>query len=768
MNKFNWIKYVSFVLFSSCGTDGGSAKTCVWADSTCVTRNLSIADGSTGSNLELSYQNIDPNAPLRLSGEVAITAMTAILNLAPDSTPKPFQFRWTAKQVRSRLDLCISLRNATVQVCMVLPVTPASDHGLASLLISNNGTLAPSSTQNQIKHQMEGDSSTNDLSTVGAGVPGEAGGRTGVSPTDSKPELETTENPPDDDSDVVVTVAAEVVSEREAIEKIDPSLSTKLHSALDQAYNRTNQSLHALGDITGGALAVSAAVGQRTGSTEQKSSAVSGFLSICQRAMNDPIISATPESTKAAIKTIASVLPETLKGLIPSIGLKSALTKLDDAGTIIINQILAKQTPVPSAIVSILTPPSGGAGGGGSSNTPWGTTGIVKNAVSSGDDYGNAVAIQSDGKVVIAGSSNGDILVIRYNANGSLDTTFDGDGMVTKDISSGDDSANAIAIQSDGKILVAGSAYHGSNQHLVIVRYNTNGSLDTSFATAGIYDYSLTGDNQLNGILLQTDGKIVVGGTVGGKFFLARLASTGSLDSSFGTSGVVNAALGSSTADDLKAFALQSDGKFVAVGSTTVSSQFDSAIVRYTSAGALDTSFDTDGIVTVDASGASEEDAIVSVALNSDNTRILVGGYKKPSDKDAILLLYDSSGSAVSGFGTSGKVTFGTSGTSNDDQVYAVKFTSDGYILAAGQVYNSTDTSSDSFVRKYDTSGSLVTSFGTSGITITNVDSKDNYSIGMALQSDGKIVLAGIVGTGSNNNDVVTIRLKSNGTLDAQ
>jgi uncharacterized delta-60 repeat protein len=100
-------------------------------------------------------------------------------------------------------------------------------------------------------------------------------------------------------------------------------------------------------------------------------------------------------------------------------------------------------------------------------------------------DRANSIAIQSDGKIVVAGeSSNGsnpDFALARYNSDGSLDTAFDGDGKVTTAVGSFDDYANSVAIQSDGKIVVAGSSYNGSNTHFALSRYNSDGSLDTTF-----------------------------------------------------------------------------------------------------------------------------------------------------------------------------------------------------------------------------------------------------------------------------------------------
>jgi len=134
-----------------------------------------------------------------------------------------------------------------------------------------------------------------------------------------------------------------------------------------------------------------------------------------------------------------------------------------------------------------------------------------------GSDAAYAVAVQPDGKIVVGGyphnGSNYDFGVARYNSNGSLDTTFHSDGIVTTPIGSGNDLGYGIAIQSDGKIVVAGLSHNGSNYDFAVVRYNTDGTLDTTFHSDGIVTTPIgSGDDGGCGIAIQSDGKIVVAG----------------------------------------------------------------------------------------------------------------------------------------------------------------------------------------------------------------------------------------------------------------
>jgi uncharacterized delta-60 repeat protein len=188
-------------------------------------------------------------------------------------------------------------------------------------------------------------------------------------------------------------------------------------------------------------------------------------------------------------------------------------------------------------------------------------------------DHGYAVALQTDGKIVVAGSTwNGstqDIALVRYNADGSLDTTFGGDGKVTT-LPPGDAemqaSAHAIEILPDGGILVAALAFDRTRlHHQVLVRYDADGSLDTTFGENGYATANLGhGDGS---IAVQEDGKIVLLGSWGSGFGAARFNADGSVDSSFGVDGVATAFRDSSTNAYASDLAIQADGRIVLGGS---------------------------------------------------------------------------------------------------------------------------------------------------------------------------------------------------------
>jgi len=179
-------------------------------------------------------------------------------------------------------------------------------------------------------------------------------------------------------------------------------------------------------------------------------------------------------------------------------------------------------------------------------DTGFGTGGIVI----TGSFDGSGVAIQADGKIVCAGSSsngsNNDFAVVRYNINGTLDTGFDIDGIVKTDFASSNDNGYSVAIQTDGKIVVAGSSTSDRITAIAVVRYNSNGTLDTAFGTGGIVVLHGESGYLGNSVAIQADGKIVVAGikkfpdaNLSGNFLVVRYNSNGTLDSDFGTDGIV-------------------------------------------------------------------------------------------------------------------------------------------------------------------------------------------------------------------------------------
>ncbi|AUB34548.1 Ca2+-binding protein, RTX toxin-related [Nostoc flagelliforme CCNUN1] len=297
-------------------------------------------------------------------------------------------------------------------------------------------------------------------------------------------------------------------------------------------------------------------------------------------------------------------------------------------------------------------------------------------------DIGYSVAVQSDGKIIVAGVSNGDFALVRYNTNGSLDNSFNGNGKVTTNITStlalplSTDSGYSVAVQSDGKIIVAGV----SNGDFALVRYDTNGSLDTTFSGDGKVTTNISLIDTARSVTLQSDGKIIVAGTDGTDFALVRYNSDGSLDTTFSGDGKVTTDLRLIAVDIGYSVTLQTDGKIIVAGTDNT----DFALVRYNSDGSLDTTFGGgDGKVTTDL-GLIAVDIGYSVTLQTDG-KIIVAGT---NNTDFALVRYNSDGSLDSTFNGSGKVTTDL-GFLAIDIGYGLAQQSDRKILVAGT--NGTD-----------------------------------------------------------------------------
>jgi uncharacterized delta-60 repeat protein len=192
-----------------------------------------------------------------------------------------------------------------------------------------------------------------------------------------------------------------------------------------------------------------------------------------------------------------------------------------------------------------------------------------------------SIALQSDNKIVAAGYSGNDFAIARYNNNGTLDASFDSDGKVITNLGP-IESINSIAIQSDGKIVAAG--YSGID--FAIARYDTNGTLDASFDTDGIVTTDIdSSEDGFNSVLLQSDGKIVAAGYTDNAGFsylmaVARYNTDGSLDSTFNGDGIQTTAIGSSD-DQATSIAIQTDGNIVVAGYSESSPNYKFALVRY-------------------------------------------------------------------------------------------------------------------------------------------------------------------------------------------
>lgn len=413
----------------------------------------------------------------------------------------------------------------------------------------------------------------------------------------------------------------------------------------------------------------------------------------------------------------------------------------------------------------------------GTLDTTFGDQGKVITDIGDRNDDPNAIAIQKDRKIVVLGTSDirgsaADFAVARYNEDGSLDKSFKGDGKFNIDFGDTYDAANALAIQEDGKIIMAGvtSAYNsGTYDEFAMIRYDDKGNLDKHFGVEGkvITDFD-SSNEYINTLAIFPDGKILAAGVYAKifevDFAIVRYQTNGSIDKSFGDEGKVITDMGREA--EVASMILQNNSKILVAGNANYFSysNYDIALARYETDGSLDNSFSENGKLHdfYDA-GAS---IVNDIAVQNDG-KILTGGYTfKIYDEDFehslfALARYEPDGSLDSSFGVNGIVNtqFGVNGHIN-----SMVIQKDGKIVAAGTSGGFDEDHVDFALARYNLDGSLDTTFGDHGKVTTDFGGND-YGNSVVIQNDGKIIVAGYSFDYTNTN-IVLARYKPDGSLD--
>ncbi|BAZ13172.1 hypothetical protein NIES4071_50110 [Calothrix sp. NIES-4071] len=358
--------------------------------------------------------------------------------------------------------------------------------------------------------------------------------------------------------------------------------------------------------------------------------------------------------------------------------------------------------------------------------------------------YSRGVTVQPDGKIVVAGGF-GSFDVARYNIDGTLDTSFGNSGRVNTDIGLGSETGYSVTLQSNGKIIVGGYVWNSEQPNypdFALARYNVDGSLDSTFGNGGKVVTNFGEDFGRN-VLVQSDGKIILAGYIGNgnpDYVLVRYNADGSLDTTFGSSGKVNGTNG-------HVAALQSDGKILVGGRVQIPNvaEFDFSLARYNNDGSLDTSFGNAGrsIVSI---GVGEE--IDSIAIQADGKIVVAGhvwryvGGSSFNQDDLALARFNTDGSLDTNFGSGGKVITPLS-TTNSDRANGLTIQPSGKIVVSGYFESGANRDRTSVLVAYNPDGSLDSSFGTGGQVITPIGSNYDVNRAVATQGDGNIVLVG-------------------------
>lgn len=396
----------------------------------------------------------------------------------------------------------------------------------------------------------------------------------------------------------------------------------------------------------------------------------------------------------------------------------------------------------------------------------FGVNGVVKIAIGAQKNYASGSAIQLDGKIVAAISpADADfktrIALIRVNADGALDEKFGKNGVVNTPIGVNSRSER-VAILPDGRIVVVGWAF--VNQYIngiALVMYNPDGALDTHFADRGVLifptEYSAS---YVRSLTIQPDGKIVIGGKITIRkeswsvpndfFFLARINENGTLDSGFGTRGVVKTDVGGG---EITALAIQSDGKIVATGTGRKNSASRLVVVRYNQNGSIDSSFGNDGFFDKSIEQGRYNQAGLFVL--PDGKIFVIGSHSMPYEGITLLAVrLHQDGSIDPSFGDGGAITMPTKSFLYGN--FSPILQADGKIFIAANFLRPQkfDPPKPPFyfnfgVARFWADGQIDSSFGLNGVQAVSLGSETDRPTSLVVQKDGRVVVIG----DSNNRD---------------
>jgi len=399
---------------------------------------------------------------------------------------------------------------------------------------------------------------------------------------------------------------------------------------------------------------------------------------------------------------------------------------------------------------------------------------ILFKSTPNNSEWGRGVAIQSDGKIVVMGVSydgkKHHILVLRFNSDGTRDNTFGVGGVfMYGEKGKGNNYGSGVAIQPDGKIVIVGDSYYDKSREVLVLRCNSDGSLDSTFGKGGVVTYrsQIKENKDLSfGVKFQSNARIVVvGATHNGKNYepmILRYNSDGSLDSSFGKEGVVTYK-GLSDADSWgRAVAIQPDGRIVMVGVSYTTKKCDVLTVRYNADGSLDKGFGEGGVAPSSCPPGGREWGR-SIAIQPDGKIIVAGNTRLGENTNILLLRYNANGKPDMTFGIGG-IASHQSMAQKGNWGQAVALLPDGKIVLVGNSLSGSK--KEAYIARCNSDGTMDSSFGKEGLVLANgPPDSNNWGFALITQPDGKIILVGYAQSGKNK-DILVARYTKDGILD--
>src|SRR5262245_25842088 len=342
------------------------------------------------------------------------------------------------------------------------------------------------------------------------------------------------------------------------------------------------------------------------------------------------------------------------------------------------HSLFAALGPVLVVLLLVAVSPAGAGGGHGSLDPSFGRGGTVTTVIGS-SAFADAIAIQSDGKIVASGGGHSRFMVVRYNANGSLDRSFGSGGKAMTAPIGSDEGAEALVIQPDSKLVISGDSATSDQSVFALLRYQADGTLDRSFGSGGRVATRIGTDSaDAHALVIQPDGKLVAAGTP--MVTLARYQPDGSLDPSFGRGGTVTTA-----GNDALALAIQADVKLVAAGQSNYGGF---GLVRYNPNGSLDGSFGEGGIVKTQVGSPRQSLGASALVIQPDGKLVAAGQSAKRSQSVFALVRYNPNGTLDRSFGSGEKVTTAIGAGSAVSPIGGLAIQPDGKLVAAGTTSN--------------------------------------------------------------------------------
>ncbi len=379
----------------------------------------------------------------------------------------------------------------------------------------------------------------------------------------------------------------------------------------------------------------------------------------------------------------------------------------------------------------------------------FGGTGFRVDAIGSGSGRINELAVHSDGKIVASGvasnGTNNDFALMRYHPDGAIDTTFGSSGIILTDFANESDEAWRIAILNDGKILVSGIVTNSSQPSPAFVRYNSDGSLDGTFGVGGKVVASATlgplSGNAAPSMAIQPDGKILFACQISSSnFCILRFNPDGNLDLSFNVTGIVETDFGNGL-DYAQDVAVQANGRIVAACISQIGNGASAfGLARYTADGRLDSSFGGTGLVRSISGNVSSSSIGANRVFVLENGNILAIGTSRLSNFRIAVYRYLDNGFL--------DLTFNGTGFAIGTSSLGLGFGRDGAVQTDGKIVV-VEGSTDFAAWRFNSTGSLDTSFGSGGKVTTSLGAGTDEANSIKIQTDGKLLIAGYSAVGS-------------------